>query len=152
MEAAKTSAPRTASDATAAAQRRRTTMRAQADQPRLARSVRPVCAPVEPRADRGQDDGQQGDRDRDADQRDQHAGDAEAAQERHGEDDERQQRDADGGAAEDDGPAGVLHRPDDRLLVGRARAQALLAPAHDDEQRVVDRDAPARSARQELAR
>ena len=49
-----------------------------------------------------------------------------------GSDDEREQRDADGGAAEDDGPAGVLHRRDDRGFVGGARAQPLLAPAHDD--------------------
>ena len=47
--------------------------------------------PIEPRADRGQHDGQQGHGDRDADQRDEHPGDAEAAQEGHGQDDEGQQ-------------------------------------------------------------
>ena len=46
----------------AATQRWRTTKRAQADQPRLAWSVRPRVAPVEPRTDRGQDDRQQRDR------------------------------------------------------------------------------------------
>ena len=125
----------------AATQRWRTTMRAQADQARLARAS-PRCArPVEPRPDRGEHDRQQGDRDGDADQRDQQPGDADAAQERHRQRDEREQRDRHGGAAEDDGGAGVLHRGHDRVLVGHAAALALLAPADDDEQRVVDRDA-----------
>ena len=87
-------------------------------------------APVEPRADRRQDDGQQRDRDGDADERDQHAGDAEAAQERHGQRHEREQRDGDGAAAEDDGAAGVLHGLDDGGLVrGVLRAGAPRASA-----------------------
>ena len=44
---------------------------------------------------------------------------------------------------------GVLHRVRDGGLVGRA-AEPLLAPAHDDEQRVVDRDAEPDERDQEL--
>ena len=44
----------------------------------------------------------------------------------------------------------MLHRLDDGCLVARAWAQALLAPAHDDEQRVVDGDGQADQRGEEL--
>ncbi len=96
--------------------------------------------PVEPRPDRGQDDRQEGGRDRDADQRDQQPGDPEAAEKRNGESEEYEERDRHRGAAEDDGRAGVRHRVPDGDLVADSSLPMLLAPAHHDEERVVDRD------------
>src|SRR5581483_4255456 len=96
--------------------------------------------PVEARPERGENDRQQCDRDHDADERDEHAADADAAQERHRQHGQRQEADGHGGAAEDDRAAGGRDRTLDRLLA-RVPMRALLAPADDDEQRVVDRDA-----------
>ena len=98
--------------------------------------------PVDPRSHRGQDHRQQRDRDGHADDRDEHAGVADRAEERDRQHDERKQPDADRRPGEDDRRSGRLHRLDDRVLVVGA-ARVLLAPAQDDEQRVVDADAEA---------
>jgi hypothetical protein len=99
-------------------------------------------AAIQSRSDRGQDDRQQRDGDGDADEGDEHPGDADAAQERHRQDDERKQRDRDRRAAEDDGPAGVLHGLH-HGVVALGAALALLSPAHDDQQGVIDGDGQA---------
>ena len=85
----------------------------------------------------------------DGDERDQHPADADAAHRGLGQDDQREQADRDGHAREHDGVAGGRHRGDDRVGV-RAAVVALLAPARDDEQRVVDRDAEADERDEEL--
>ncbi len=105
---------------------------------------------IESRADRRQDDRQQGESDRDADEGDQHAGDPDAAQEWHGESDEREQRDRDGRAAEDDRGARVLHRVAHGGVVAHPVRLALLAPARHHDERVVDRDPEADQADEEL--
>ena len=94
-------------------------------------------------------DGQQRQRDEHADERDQHAAVADGAQEGQRQRDEREQADRHGRAAEDDGAARGLHRAHDRLVALEA-VRALLAPAHDDDQRVVDRDAEPDQRDQEL--
>ena len=105
--------------------------------------------PVEPRPELRQHDRQQRDRDQGRDERDQHPAVAHRAQERQRQRDQRQQADRDGDPAEDDRAAGGLHRPL-HGLVARAPVGALLAPARDDDQRVVDRDAEAEQGDQEL--
>jgi hypothetical protein len=105
--------------------------------------------PLQPRADASQDDGEQGERDGDRDQRDQDSADTGAAQERDGQDDECEQPDADRQPGEQDGAAGGRHRGVNGL-VALATVRALLTPASDDEQRVVDRDAEADQRDQEL--
>ena len=93
---------------------------------------------VHRRADRGEDDREQGDRDRGRDEGDQKAAEAHGTQERQGRDHECEQADRDGRAAEHDGaPRGPHRDPDRRVVV--ASVVALLAPADDDQQRVVDR-------------
>ena len=109
--------------------------------PGAARALIPVRAgPVEPRPDGREDDGKEGVGDGDADERDQQAGDPDAAERGHRQREQRQQRDRDGRAAEDDSGAGVPHRIADGGLVCDLSAPALLAPADDDEEGVVDRD------------
>src|SRR5262249_56601679 len=95
--------------------------------------------PVEPRPDGGEQHGQQRQRDRHRDQRNEHAGVADAAQEGDREREQSEQADGDGAAAEKDGVASGRHRPFDRFEVVGAAGE-LLAPANDDQQRVVDRD------------
>ena len=94
---------------------------------------------VECRAPRGEDHRQQGDGGRDRDERDQHPGQTDAAQERHRQHHEREQSDSDGRSAEDDRATGRGAGGEDRLLVG-ASGVAFLAPAGDQQQRVVDSD------------
>jgi hypothetical protein len=110
--------------------------------------VRANVRPVEPASDRGEDHGQQRRRDEHADQRDQHSAVADAAQIGQRQRDERQEPDCDRGAAEHDCAAGGLHRPHDRLVAVGA-VGAFLAPADDDEQRVVDGHAQADERDQE---
>ena len=121
--------------------------------PARPRAARPVVVahvrPVEPRADAREHDGQQGHRDDDADQRDQEAAVADGAQERQRQRDERQQADRDGRAAEHDRAPRGLHRAHDRGVALQS-VRALFAPADDDEQRVVDRDAEADERDEEL--
>ena len=105
--------------------------------------------PVEPRADLREHHRQQRDRHQRRDERDQHAAVAHRAQERQRQRDQREQADRDRDAAEDDGAPGGLHRPLHRL-VAAAPVRALLAPARDDDQRVVDRHAEADQRDQEL--
>ena len=105
--------------------------------------------PVEPVADLGQHDRQQRDRDQRRDERDQHPAVAHRAQERQRQRDQREQADRDRDAAEDDRAAGGLHRPL-HGLVAAAPVRALLAPARDDDQRVVDRHAEPDQRDQEL--
>ena len=125
-------------------EQRRDTVLDDALGPALPEGVAAVAAAdaalVELRADRRQHHRQQRDRDRRRDQRDQHAAVADAAQERQRQHDQREQADGDGGAGEDDRPAGGRHGGGDGVLVGLALLE-LLAPAHDHQQRVVDRDA-----------
>ena len=77
---------------------------------RLARCVGAPVRPVEPRAPLRQHDRQQRQRHQRRDERDQQPAVADAAQERQRQRDEREQADRDGGAAEDDGAPGGLHR------------------------------------------
>ena len=105
--------------------------------------------PVEPRAERREHHRQQRDRDERRDQRDQHAAVAHRAQKRQRQRDQREQADRDGDAAEHDGAARRLHRPLHGLVAAVA-VGALLAPARDHEQRVVDRHAQADQRDQEL--
>ena len=101
-----------------------------------------VSAPVRPvelAAELGEHDGEEGDRDEGRDQRDQHAAVAHRAQERQRQRDQRQEADRDRDAGEDDRAAGGLHRDLHGLFV-RCAVGALLAPARDDDERVVDRD------------
>ena len=111
--------------------------------------VRAPVRPVELVAELGEDDGQKRDGDERRDQRDQHAAVAHRAQERERQRDQRQQADRNRDAAEDDSAAGLLHRDLDRLVAGGA-VGPLLAPARDDDERVVDRHAQADQRDQEL--
>ena len=122
---------------------------AQADQPRDAVALLADSGIVDPRADGREQSRQQGEDDRHAHQRDQHAAEAHAAQEGHRHDDQRDQADRDRHAGGDDRVPGGLHRDDHGLLVVVA-VRALLPPARDDEQRVVDRDTEADQRDQEL--
>ena len=95
--------------------------------------------PVEPRPHRGQDDGQQGGRDRDADQRDQHAGDPEGAENRNGR--ARSARSAIATVV----PLTTTAEPACVIAFRTATSllpppPMLLAPAHHDQERIVDRD------------
>ena len=108
-----------------------------------------LVRPVEPRPERRQHDRQQRDRDGGRDERDQHPAVAHRAQERHRQREQREQPDGDGEAAEHDGAAGGLHRPL-HGLVARVAVRALLAPARDHQQRVVDRHAQPDQRDQEL--
>ncbi len=83
------------------------------------------------------------------DERDQHAAVAHRAQERQRQRDQRQQADRDRHAAEHDGAAGGLHGPL-HGLVSAVAVRALLAPARDHQQRVVDRHAEPDQRDQEL--
>ena len=112
-------------------------------------AVGAAVRPVEAGADGSQDDRQQRDRGRDADQRDQHPAVAEAAQERNRHHDEAEQAERHRGAAEHHGPPGGVHRGHDRRLTAQAPG-TFLAPAHHDQQRVVDRDAEADQRNQVL--
>ena len=139
----------TAMPAPAASQRRRETASAQRVHARLAASsVRPV-RPVEPRTKLRQDDGQQRDRGKCRDERDQHPAVAHRAQEGQRQSDQGEEADRDRYAAEDDRPPGGLHGTLDCRIAGEA-ATALLAPARDDDQRVVDRHPEAKQRDQEL--
>ena len=93
--------------------------------------------------------GQQRQRDERRDERDQHPAVAHRAQERQRQRDQREQADRDRDAAEQHRAAGGLHRAL-HGLVARAAVRALLAPARDDDQRVVDRHAEADQRDQEL--
>ena len=109
--------------------------------PGAAGAVFPAASrPVEPRPDRGEDDRQEGDRNGDTDERDEQPGDPEAAEKRNGESEEDEERDRHRGPAEDDGRARMCHRVSDGYLVADSSLPTLLAPAHHDEERVVDRD------------
>jgi hypothetical protein len=105
--------------------------------------------PVEPWPELRQDHGKQGDRDHRRDQRDQHPAVAHRAQERKRQRDQGEQTDRHSDAAEDHRPAGGLHRLLHRLLVATAM-RALLAPARDHQQRVVDRHPEPDQGDQEL--
>ena len=105
--------------------------------------------PVQARPELAQHDRQQRHRDEHADQRDQHAAVADRAQERKRQRHQREQADRDGRAAEHDRAPGGLHRPLDAASPLQA-VGALLAPADDDQQRVVDRHAQADQGDQEL--
>ena len=92
---------------------------------------------------------QEGEHHRDADERDERAAEAHAAQERHRHDEQREEADGDGDAGGEHGVTRRLHRLDDRLpLVAPVRP--LLAPARDEQQRVVDGDAQADQGDEEL--
>ena len=126
---------------TAASPRRRTTASDQRCQKRVLRSRAADAPLVEPRPDRREHDRQQRDRDDRRDERDEQAAVAHAAQERQRQRDEREQADGDGRAAR-------RRRRGRRCAIAAATASspsrpllALLAPADDDQQRVVDRDA-----------
>ena len=108
--------------------------------PRAAGTILPAAPwPVEPRPYRGQDDGQQGGRDRDADQRDQHAGDAESAENRNGR--ARSARRAIATVVPlTTTDARVRHRVPNGGLVAAYPPLMLLAPAHHDQERIVDCD------------
>ena len=147
--AANASATITAMPAPAASQRRRETALAQRVQARLALSSVRRCGQSSRVAELRQHDRQQRDRDERRDERDQHAAVAHRAQERQRQRDQREQADRDGDAAEHDRAAGGLHRPLHRL-VAAAAVRALLAPARDDDQRVVDRHAEPDQRDQEL--
>jgi hypothetical protein len=109
----------------------------------------PQPRPVGAGGDAGDQRGQQGEHDSGADERDEHPAEPHAAQERHRDDDQRQQRDGHGPGR---GDHRVPRRPD-RLGDGVGVVTpvlALLAPAVDDEQRVVDRHAEAHEGDEEL--
>ena len=97
---------------------------------------------VEARSPRRQQHREQGEGGDDGDERDEQAAVAEAAQEREGHRDEGEEADRHRHAAEDHRPSGGGHGHDDGLVVGAAPV-AFLAPAGDDEQRIVDGDAEA---------
>ena len=105
--------------------------------------------PVEPLPELRQHDRQQRQRDERRDEWDQHPAVAHRAQERQRQCDQREQADRDRDAAEQDGSARRLHRAL-HGLVARASVCALLAPARDDDQRVVDRHAEPDQRDQEL--
>jgi hypothetical protein len=107
--------------------------------------VRPVEAPAE----LGQDDREQRDRDRNRYERNQHPGVPHRAQKGERQRDQSKEPDRDRDAAEDDGASRRLHCLLHRRLSARA-ACALLPPARDHEQRVVDCDAQADECDQEL--
>lgn len=117
--------------------------------PETAVAIAAAHGPVEPRPDRGQQDGEQGRRDGDAHERDREAPDPDRAQRRNGQRDKGEQRDRHRRAAEDGGRAGPLQRPLDGDLVADP-APPLLAPAHHYEERVVDREPEADQHDQEL--
>ena len=75
----------------------------------------------------------------DRDDRDQEAGDAEHPDERQRHRDEQREPERDGDPREDDGAAGRLHRPHDRVVLALPERE-LLPEAVDDQQRVVDGD------------
>ena len=99
-------------------------------------------AGVGDRPDRREHDGQQRQRDGDGHERDEQAAVAHRAQERHRQHERREQSDRHGGAAEQHGAPGGSGGVHDRLLVA-SPALSFLTPAHDDQERVVDRDAEA---------
>ncbi len=112
-------------------------------------AVPPGARPVHLRPDRGQDHRQQRDRRDHADKRDHHPADADPPEKRHRQRDKRQQADPDRSPAEDHGVPGRLHRPLDGKLVGMP-GRALLPPAIDHQQGVVDRDPEPDQRDQEL--
>ena len=116
--------------------------------PRRPRSARPEgravaispgvsATAVEAGSPRGQQHREQGEGSDDGDEGDEQAAVAEAAHEREGHHDEGEETDCDRHGAEEDRPPGGGHGQDDRLIVGPSPV-AFLAPAGDDEQRVVD--------------
>src|SRR5262249_39794540 len=105
--------------------------------------------PVDPRANAPEDRRQQRQRHGDRDERDQHAAEAHAAQRRLGQDDERNETDTDRQPRQEHRPAGGRDRGRNPVSV-LAATRALLAPARDDEQRVIDGDAEPDERNQEL--
>ena len=147
--AANTSASTTAMPAAAAIQRRRATISAQRVQARLALSSVRRCGQSSRGPSFASTTGQQRDRHERRDERDQHPAVAHRAQERQRQRDQREQADRHGDAAEHDRAPGGLHRLLNRL-VAAAPVRALLAPARDDDQRVVDRHTEPEQRDQEL--
>ncbi len=94
----------------------------------------PAVEAGSPRREQHREQGEGGD---DGDERDEQAAVAEAAHEREGHHDEGEEADCHRHAAEEDRPPGGGHGDDDGLIVGPTTV-AFLAPAGDDEQRVVD--------------
>ena len=143
------SAPRITRATVAATQRHRTTRRAHAVQARDGLSSCRIRGqstfgpmPPEQRRQQREDDGG-------ADQRDEHSAEAHAAQQRHRDDEQRTQADGHGPRTGDHRVTGVVHGDHDGVVVVAA-VRALLAPAVDDQQRVVDRDAQADESDEEL--
>ena len=98
------------------------------------RSPAPSVEAGSPRREQHREQGEGSD---DGDEGDEQAAVAEAAHEREGHRDEGEETDCHRHAAEEDRPPGGGHGHDDRLIVGPAPV-AFLAPAGDDEERVVD--------------
>ena len=109
----------------------------------------PNARPVDAWPDAAEDGGEQRQRDRDGDDRNQHAADADAPHGGHRQHDQRDEADADRQPREEYGSAGGRDGGDDGVLVVAALGP-LLAPAGDQQQRVVDRDAEADERDQEL--